>query len=65
MIYYLCRKGDVLFRSDNMSTVSVLREVISKETARKKVPVRITHGGCGFQYLPRPLCVCVCVCRVE
>ena len=39
-----CRKGEVVFRSDNMSTVSVLREVLSKETALKKTSVRITHG---------------------
>jgi hypothetical protein len=38
-----CRKGEVVFRSDNMSTVSVLREVLSKETALKKVAVKITH----------------------
>ena len=34
----------MVFRSDNMSTVSVLREVLSKETALKKVAVKITHG---------------------
>ena len=39
-----CRKGEVVFRSDNMSTVSVLREVLSKETALKKVAVKFTHG---------------------
>lgn len=44
MITAVSRKGEVVFRSDNMSTVSVLREVLSKETALKKVAVRITHG---------------------
>lgn len=40
----------MVFRSDNMSTISVLREVLSKETAQKKIPVTITHGSnsrCG------------------
>lgn len=61
------RKGEVVFRSDNMSTVSVLREVLSKETALKKVAVRITHGEpyekkfvlCGVN-----VSVCCDCCRV-
>ena len=38
------RKGEVVLRSDNLSAISVLREVLSKETAQKKVSVKITHG---------------------
>ena len=34
-----------MFRSDNMSTISVLKEVLSKETAQRKMSVRITHGN--------------------
>ena len=41
---YARRKGEVVFRSDNLSTISVLREVLSKETAQKKISVKISHG---------------------
>ena len=33
-----------MFRSDNMSTISVIKEVLSKETTKRNIPVRITHG---------------------
>ena len=38
------KKGEAAFRSDNISTISVLKEVLSKETSSKKVLVKITHG---------------------
>lgn len=37
------KKGEATFRSDNMSTISVLKEVLSKEAAQKKTAVKITH----------------------
>ena len=40
----MSRKGKVVFRSDNLSVISVLREILSKETAQKKISVKITHG---------------------
>ena len=42
LTYY--RKGEATFRSDNMSTISVLKEVLSKETTRKNISVKISHG---------------------
>lgn len=38
------KRGEAVFRSDNISTISVLKEVLSKETSSKKVLVKITHG---------------------
>lgn len=40
-----CRKGEVIFRSDNMSTISVLKDVLSKEATQKKIIVQISHGN--------------------
>ncbi|XP_064405547.1 Bardet-Biedl syndrome 7 protein homolog [Halichondria panicea] len=37
------RRGEAVFRSDNISTISVLKEVLSKETSSRKVLVKITH----------------------
>ncbi len=37
-------RGEAVFRSDNISTISVLKEVLSKETSSRKVLVKITHG---------------------
>ena len=33
-----------MFRSDNLSTISVLREVLSKEATQRKTSIKITHG---------------------
>ncbi len=41
---HLYRKGEAVFRSDNMSTISVIKEVLSKETTKKNIPVKISHG---------------------
>ena len=38
------RKGEVTFRSDNISTISVLKEVLSKEATQKKIAIKTTHG---------------------
>ena len=37
-------KGHARFDSDNLSTMSVIKEVMSKEATRKKIQVKITHG---------------------
>ncbi len=52
------RRGEAVFRSDNISTISVLKEVLSKETSSKKVLVKITHGE-AVNIKPG---VCVCTC---
>lgn len=41
---HVYRKGEAVFRSDNMSTISVIKEVLSKETTKKNIPVKISHG---------------------
>lgn len=42
--FFRFRKGEAVFRSDNMSTISVLKEVLSKITAQRKMQVRFSHG---------------------
>jgi len=65
-----CRRGEVVFRSDNLSTISVLREVLSKEATQRKISVKITHGqqgvwgvggwvGVGMDV---GVSVCLCMC---
>ena len=40
----LYSKGHGKFVSDNISTVSVMNEVISKEATKMKISVNISHG---------------------
>ncbi|KAL5459878.1 hypothetical protein EMCRGX_G033265 [Ephydatia muelleri] len=37
------RKGEISFRTDNISTVSVLKEVLSKEATQRKVSIKINQ----------------------
>lgn len=37
------KKGEAVFRSDNLSTISVLKEVLSKEATQRKIAVKISH----------------------
>ncbi|XP_064637282.1 Bardet-Biedl syndrome 7 protein homolog isoform X2 [Lineus longissimus] len=37
------RKGDALFRSDNISTISILKDVLTKEATKKKIRLDITY----------------------
>lgn len=50
----LRRKGDVTFRSDNISTISVLKEVLSKEATQKKIAIKTTHGT--YMYMHARTC---------
>ena len=38
------RQHEAEFKSDNLSTISVIKEVISKEATKKKISIKITHG---------------------
>ena len=38
------RQREAEFKSDNLSTISVIKEVISKEATKKKISIKITHG---------------------
>ena len=38
------RKGEAEFNSENLSTISVLKEVLSREATRKKIAVKITDS---------------------
>lgn len=37
------RKGEAIFRSDNISTISILKDVLTKEATKKKVRLDITY----------------------
>ena len=37
------RQREAEFKSDNLSTISVIKEVISKEATKKKISIKITH----------------------
>ena len=50
-----CRKGEALFRSDNMSTISVLKEVLSKEATQRKIAIKMTHGMYIQSMITNPL----------
>ena len=58
-VSFLIRKGEISFRTDNISTVSVLKEVLSKEATQRKVSIKIIQGLCVCVMF---VCVCVCVC---
>ena len=60
MTYWLCRKGEGIFRSDNISTISILKDVLSKEATNKKIRLDISYGElviCGERVSPRFLFV--------
>lgn len=39
----LYRKGEGIFRSDNISTISILKDFITKEATNKKIPLEINY----------------------
>ena len=43
-LFVHCRKGEAIFRSDNISTISILKDVLTKEATKKKVRLDITYG---------------------
>ena len=44
VLFVSCRKGEAIFRSDNISTISILKDVLTKEATKKKVRLDITYG---------------------
>ena len=40
----MCRRGEAVFRSDNISTISILKDVLTKEGTRKGIRMDITYG---------------------
>ena len=62
--FALCRQGSLEFRTDNLSTLTVLKEVLSKEATKQNIAVKINYGrttecGCctaivvqGVQWVP-------------
>lgn len=46
--FFICNfsKGEGHFRSDNISTISILSDVLSKEATKRKINLNISYGGC-------------------
>ena len=38
------KKGEAVFRSDNISTISILKDVLTKEATKKKIRLDISYG---------------------
>jgi len=37
-------KGEANFKSDNISTISILKDVLSKEATKRKINLNISYG---------------------
>ena len=44
IVIFVSRRGEAMFRSDNVSTISILKDVLSKEATSRKMSVDMTHG---------------------
>lgn len=49
--FFLCRKGEGCFKSDNISTISILKDVLSKEATKRKINLNISYGKTFFSIL--------------
>lgn len=45
-------KGEGHFKSDNISTISILSDVLSKEATKRKINLNISYGGLGDCVIP-------------
>lgn len=41
---FVSSKGDANFKSDNISTISILKDVLSKEATKRKINLNISYG---------------------
>ncbi len=48
LFFFPLRKGELTFRSDNISTISILKDVISKEATKKKIRLEISYSECDI-----------------
>lgn len=42
--FFPYRKGEGCFKSDNISTISILKDVLSKEATKRKINLNISYG---------------------
>lgn len=49
--FFLYRKGEGYFKSDNISTISILKDVLSKEATKRKINLKISYGKNFFSIL--------------
>ena len=43
-VYFHSSKGEAIFKSDNISTISILKDVLTKEATKKKIRLEISYG---------------------
>ena len=48
---FVFRKGEAIFRSDNISTISIMKDVLTKEATKKKIRLDITYGEMNDKFL--------------
>lgn len=50
MLFLFCNfsKGEGHFKSDNISTISILSDVLSKEATKRKINLNISYGRLSF-----------------
>lgn len=41
-LWFVSRKGEAEFKSDNISTISILKDVLTKEATKKKIKLEIS-----------------------
>lgn len=49
-LIYKFSKGEGHFKSDNISTISILSDVLSKEATKKKINLNISYGKLTFMH---------------
>lgn len=45
-VFFYVRKGEGKFMSDNVSTISILKEFLTKEAGKKRMNLGIEYGTC-------------------
>jgi Bardet-Biedl syndrome 7 protein len=55
------RKGEAEFKSDNISTISILKDILTKEATKKKIKLDIF---CGKYYISGPVIIHQVCCNV-
>ena len=53
------RKGEAIFKSDNISTMSILKDFLTKEATRKKISLEISCGKRFMHFLTTVWSKCV------
>eukprot|EP00118_Oscarella_pearsei_P011993 m.84941 g.84941 ORF g.84941 m.84941 type:complete len:146 (+) comp36418_c0_seq13:2007-2444(+) len=50
------RRSDAVFKSDNVSTISIIKDVLTKEATKRKINLNISYGKTSMTSKHLPLC---------